>query len=133
MARETFGAFGKIDRETAYGAVVAGMECGSYSSFRVIAGRWEDAWRAAFDRGRGDAFARVVIEDRYAAEELESEGVASEPVRRANLTDATIQRGFELLLQQHPKSYARIASGDGDALDGDALLQCAVLGKVIYG
>jgi hypothetical protein len=127
MARKSFGAFGKITREAAYGAVVTGIECGSYSSFYVH-GDWEAAWRAGLDRDEGDAFAKIRLQDRYEVEEGNPE-----EAQEALLTDAAIQRGFEVLLQKYPRAYAELAEENGDAISGDALLQCVVLGDVVYG
>lgn len=48
----------------------------------------------------------------------------------------TIERGLRVLRQLHPSWYSRSFAGDDpdyDQIDADAVLQCGVLGNVIYG
>jgi len=44
-----------------------------------------------------------------------------------------VARGLEILATQHPRHFAAILTGDDDAETADALIQCALLGEVIYG
>ena len=120
-----------VKLRTLYDAAIAGMECGSMSSFVVESGSWEAGWRGA-DAGKRNAFGGVVIVDRYAADEREEDPSSPEPVR-GHLTDAALRRGLQVLADKYPRIAGAIVSEDSDAASGDALLQCAILGDVIYG
>ncbi len=108
-----------------YDAVVYGLECGDYSSF-VVEGDWRKGWEAA-EKGVEDSFAGIVLSDKYVGEGYEAAGP---PI---SLTDANIKRGLDLLQKKHAKAWARVVTSDGDALDGDMMLQLMAFGEVVYG
>ena len=61
-------------------------------------------------------------------------GEPGEATREVDLD--TIERGLRVLRQLHPDWYSRSFAGedpDYDQIDADAVLQCGVLGDVIYG
>lgn len=134
MARNTFTVQHEVPRGRIYDAVVTGLEGGCYSSIGVIDGAtWEPAWRAA-QAGEGEAFAKVECYDREQVDSRIGEG--PNPVIRGPIValgDDVIQKGVTLLAEKAPGALHRIINEEDDVLDGDALLQCIVLGDVIYG
>ena len=127
MASNTFKAQTSVPRGRIYDAVVTGLEGGCYSSIGVVDGStWEPAWRAA-ERGEAEAFAKVVAYDREAATQAELNE------SRTPLTDAAIQKGLAILAEKAPACVTRIIEENDDVIDGDALMQCIVLGEVVYG
>lgn len=50
-----------------------------------------------------------------------------------DLNDEAIAHGLKLLAEKHGETFGRIIEGTADAIDGDVLIQLAVLGEVRYG
>lgn len=50
-----------------------------------------------------------------------------------NLDRAAVNNGLAIFAAESPKCFADFMRGHGDAITGDAFVQCCVLGKVIYG
>ena len=49
------------------------------------------------------------------------------------LDGAAIARGLAVLGKQYPHLLADVLDGTGDATTGDALIQCAIFGRLVYG
>ncbi len=49
------------------------------------------------------------------------------------LTLGKIKKGLTLMAKKFPKHFASIVSDDTDCETADVLLQCAILGDIIYG
>jgi hypothetical protein len=134
MARNTFSVQNEVPRGRIYDAIVTGLEGGCYSSIGVIDGAtWEPAWRAA-EEGKPEPFAQVECYDREQVDSRIGEG--PHPVIRGpivKLTDANIQKGVECLAVQAPHLLRNIVEENEDVIDGDALMQCIVLGEIVYG
>lgn len=62
---------------------------------------------------------------------LESE--PKEKLIEKKLDTHSIEKGWEVFKNKYPKHYKDAVSENGDAHTGDILLQCIVLGHVIYG
>lgn len=41
--------------------------------------------------------------------------------------------GLNAMAKHSPNRFASVMSGDSDALDADAFIQCVIFGKLIYG
>lgn len=118
----------EIDSTLIYNAIITGLEGGSYSSIGVVDGStWEPAWRAVME-GKPEPFANVVCYDNDADPEDEE---ASK--MRVRLTDSAIQHGVEVLAEKAPHHLKNILEEHDDVIDGDALMQCIVLGEIVYG
>lgn len=55
------------------------------------------------------------------------------PDRRYRLDLSTLFRGLAVFSMDYPKLFAEFIKENEDALVGDAFIQCAVLGEVVYG
>ena len=134
MARNTFDVQTVVPRGRIYDAIVTGLEGGCYSSIGVVDGAtWEPAWRKAKE-GEAESFAQVECYDREQVDSRIGEGphwVIRGPI--VKLTDEAIQKGLAILAEKAPACVQRIVEENGDVLDGDALLQCIVLGEIVYG
>jgi len=51
----------------------------------------------------------------------------------ADALQSAFEGGSNYWMEHRPMMWGRIASGNGDASDGDALLQAAVLRDIVYG
>jgi hypothetical protein len=49
------------------------------------------------------------------------------------LTKRMVKRGVKIMAQKYPQHFSDMMRESFDATTGDVLLQCAVLGDVIYG
>jgi hypothetical protein len=128
MARNTFSVQNEVPRGRIYDAIITGLEGGSYSSIGVVDGStWEPAWRAA-EQGKPEPFAKVECYDNDADPEDEEATKV-----RVRLTDAAIQHGVEVLAEKAPHCLQNILNENEDVIDGDALMQCIVLGEIVYG
>lgn len=56
-----------------------------------------------------------------------------EAEKRYVLDLPALKRGVAILALDHPHIYADWISDNDDAMTGDALVQCAVLGDIVYG
>jgi hypothetical protein len=52
---------------------------------------------------------------------------------RKTITDADVPKAFEVMRRDHPKAFAAMMNGTGDADTADVFLQCCLFGKVVYG
>jgi hypothetical protein len=52
---------------------------------------------------------------------------------RKTITEADVRSGLDVMRRDHPKQFAKVMSGDGDADTADVFLQCCLFGKVVYG
>jgi hypothetical protein len=52
---------------------------------------------------------------------------------RKVITDADVRSGLDVMRREHPKQFAKVMTGDGDADTADAFLQCCLFGEVVYG
>jgi hypothetical protein len=52
---------------------------------------------------------------------------------RKELKYGDMARGLRLLAEKNPRQFANIITEDGDADTADALMQCIVLGDLVYG
>lgn len=64
--------------------------------------------------------------------ELES-GEDGKPDAQHKLDRAALLRGLEIMAREYPRHFAAIIEENEDAETGDVLMQCALLGKIIYG
>ena len=53
--------------------------------------------------------------------------------KERRLDRAAIQRGLQIMSEKCPQHFADMMSESGDATTGDVLLQCCVLGDIVYG
>jgi hypothetical protein len=44
-----------------------------------------------------------------------------------------LREGLRIMAEKYPSYFADVLSGEGDANTGDVLLQCVVLGDVLFG
>ena len=119
--------------------LITGIESGSYGSFIVVGydtGDWkvephivsvepDKSWPgyAYWPTLEGCA---AILQDKY---ELQ-DGNEDTPELRLDL-DA-IKRGLQLLSDKYPYHFSDIITNDDDVLTGDALIQCALLGDIVY-
>lgn len=115
-------------RRKLYDQIIGGLECGSYATFGVVdSNAYQRAWNKADDDEHAkDCFADVVLFNRY----TESDG--DQEVHFA-LTDEALVAGFEIMMEKYDHLAGDIISEEGDAITGDAFLQCVVFGEIIYG
>ncbi len=52
---------------------------------------------------------------------------------RYTLTLAKIKKGLSVMAAKYPKHFASIIQDNTDADTADVLLQCALLGEIVYG
>jgi hypothetical protein len=107
-----------------YDTVVSGIECGPYSSFEVDGTQWREAWEAA-ERGEHSAFGACVFSVKYHDDR--------EEYKPQLLTDTLLQGGLDFMANNYAQHLSDIIEERGDAITGDVLLQCSLLGDVIYG
>ena len=43
-----------------------------------------------------------------------------------------LEKGMAKLAEESPSRFGNIVTGDSDALDADAFIQCAIFGKLVY-
>lgn len=53
--------------------------------------------------------------------------------KQSNLHSGSIMEGLRVMAREHPRHFADMLSGEGDATTGDVLLQCCLFGEVVYG
>jgi len=119
-----FTATTTIPRKRVYDTVITGVESGPYGSFLVQAAQYQDACERA-ERLEPDAWANCVFGVMY---EDDREVYKPQP-----LTDTLIQAGLDFMAHTYPKHLADIIEERDDAITGDVLLQCSLLGDIIYG
>jgi hypothetical protein len=125
MADNTFEAPNPIPAKRVYEVIICGIEGGHYSSIGVVdTATWEPAWRAA-DQDTPDAFSEVEVYDHDGGDDP-----AGQPIF---LTDEAIQQGLKVLNEKTPHHVQDIINENHDVITGDALLQCIVLGEIVYG
>ena len=116
-----------------------GLECGSYATFGVdtegyVAPKPEDLFKLdpedqhvyrhiQYPMSKGGS---ASLYCRYDEEEGEED-------RRFTLDLPALKRGLAILSLDYPRVFADWVKENDDALTGDALLQCALLGEVVYG
>lgn len=49
------------------------------------------------------------------------------------LDRAKVINGLQVMLKESPNQFSNMLKGNGDAWTGDTLIQCCLLGEVIYG
>ncbi len=64
--------------------------------------------------------------------ELKLEDFEDEKARHT-LTLAKIKKGLTIMANKYPKHFASILQDNTDADTADVLLQCALLGEIVYG
>lgn len=119
--------------------VCNGLESGSYATFGVdvagyVAPADADLFKLESDDGHTYRHIQFPMSKggsaslfcRYDAEEGEED-------RRFTLDLAALKRGLAVLSLDYPHVYKDWLTEGDDALTGDALLQCAVLGDIVYG
>ncbi len=52
--------------------------------------------------------------------------------RKKKITLAHLKKGMGKLAEEEPHRFGNIVTGDSDALDADAFIQCAIFGKLVY-
>jgi hypothetical protein len=52
---------------------------------------------------------------------------------RKVITEADVRNGFEIMRRDHPKQFAKVMGGTGDADTSDVFLQCCLFGEAVYG
>ena len=119
-----------------------GLECGSYATFGVdptsyVAPKDEDL----FKLDDGDTDGHVYRHIQYPMSKGGSaslfcrydEEEGEDGDRRFTLDLPALKRGLAILSLDYPRVFADWVKENDDALTGDALLQCALLGEVVYG
>jgi hypothetical protein len=114
----------QIPKKRVYEVVVSGIESGGYGSFYVPGDDWRKGWEAA-DRGEHAAFSACLFTVKY---EEDREDYKPQP-----LTDTLLQAGLNIMAENYPKHLTAIIEENDDAITGDVLLQCSLLGDVVYG
>lgn len=119
--------------------VCTGMESGNYGSFMIV-GYDQKATKPTFPEEEEHVFRHIDTVFQGGAVLLmpkyeDDEGLSDEALRAVakRLDRASLQRGLDVLNEKHPGIMARIVSENYDAIDGDAFIQCCVLGEVVYG
>lgn len=51
---------------------------------------------------------------------------------KKKLTMKHLEKGMAKLAEESPQRFGNIVTGDSDALDADAFIQCAIFGKLVY-
>lgn len=51
----------------------------------------------------------------------------------AELNQAKLKKGLQIMAQEYPKHFSSILTDDTDAETGDVFLQCCLFGEIIYG
>ncbi len=101
-----------------------GMESGSYGSFKVIGYEPEElAEQCTYPHIEMPFKAgTVLMRDRW--------GDSKEVYR---LDHEALQRGLDVLAEKCPHQMGNFMQENEDVITGDAFLQCALLGDIIYG
>lgn len=115
---------------------------GSFSAtlpegFRAASLPWLDADEARDhdqddENGRRvscDYFAPLVVGGRWTFRDDDGEEDAALLV----LDLAAVERGLAVMAERYPRAFADIGTSRADAVTADVLVQCAVLGEVVYG
>ena len=120
--------------------LVTGLEGGSYSTFGVdlegyTAPKPEDLFRmdptdphvyrhVEYPMSKGGSASLYCRYDEETGEDVD---------RRFKLDLPALKRGIAILSLDYPHLYKQWLSEDYDVITGDAFVQCAVLGEVVYG
>ena len=117
----TFQVLMEISDERVKDLLCCGLESGDYGSFEIVEySEGADVWEfphldLPFNNGA------VYLRDRYEGGEV------------LKLDRAALEHGFNILNDKYPRIMADFLKDNEDALTGDAFLQCALLGEVVYG
>jgi len=92
----------------------------------------EDKWARGLMQGKG-----IMVYDLY-DDDVEEDGFLLDikdfpKSAKHHLTLADIQRGLETLRDKYPRHWADLVEENDDLYTGDAFLQCAVFGELVYG
>ncbi len=104
--------------------VTSGIEGGVQYWARVDVGKHELGWRNYFT---------ATFHDHAGAEEVFEGGVRKIKMKKYKLSLAKLKKGLLILQQKYPHHFADIMRESGDATTGDVLIQCALLGEIVYG
>lgn len=58
---------------------------------------------------------------------------AKDKKRKKLITLSHFAKGLTVMATESPNRFGNVVTGDSDALDADAFVQCAIFGKLIYG
>lgn len=108
----------EINEETIHNLVTSAIESGHGVRYwaSVDAGEHERGWRNYFT-----------------AKFTEHGGIDAEDAPVHTLSIAKLLNGLQILSAKYPHHFADIIKEDSDATTGDVLVQCALLGDIIYG
>jgi hypothetical protein len=99
---------------------VSAIEGGSNYWYVIEEGRW-NAGKHIWD-GTMTISNKKIVEDEHKSKIIEKK-----------IDAHSIAKGWEVFKKSHQRHYKDAIAENGDATTGDVLLQCIVLGKVIYG
>lgn len=79
----------------------------NYSPWVFEYERITDGWRFKFEKANGKTATKI-------------------------LNMKSLERGMAKLAEESPSRFGNVVTGDSDALDADAFIQCAIFGKLVY-
>jgi hypothetical protein len=130
------------------GLVCSGLESGSYGSFIIVGYKKPPKMEIRFDERDETVYKHfeypfqtggaTLFVDKYEAEDT---GLSKEDAcnklekagKKLVLDRAAIVKGMQLFMEKYPRMYADFVGDGGDAITGDAFVQCCLLGEVVYG
>lgn len=115
-----------------------GMESGEYGSFLLNDYVEPKNFRLRFDEGRECGTPTVLKHIDYPLNVggavlmfIKHKPVEGQKVLK--LDREALVRGIALLQRDHPRLWADFIKDNEDAITGDAFIQCALLGDIVYG
>ncbi len=125
-ASQHFSVTHKVPEARAKDLICCGMESGSYGSFTIVGydpENIQDNPECAYPHIDAPFLGgAVMLRDKY--------GDSPDVYR---LDRAAIQKGFNVMATKAPHLLSDFLQENEDVVTGDAFLQCALLGDVVYG
>lgn len=128
---ETFPVAFNVPQQRVWDLLCCGMEGGSYSSFRYV----DHKVKAGIEVEYGHIDppfhgGHIRVTDKY----QESEAIeAGEKVEFYKIDREALKRGLAVMGEKYPHLMSSFINDNEDVITGDAFIQCALLGEIVYG
>jgi hypothetical protein len=121
-AKKVFKLTIEVTEETLLSLVTSGVEGGVRYWARITVGKALPEYRHYFT---------AVFEDHAGAQWRNGHPV--EPLKKYTLSVAKLMKGLQVMQKKYPYHFANVVNADNaDATTGDVLIQCALLGDIVY-
>ena len=119
MKNDKFKFTIELDWYTIHGVLVSGIEGDMTRQWAYIdVGKHEPGWANYFT---------ATFEDHADGQNERGKG------KKYKLSKSKILEGLTIIREKYPRHFADILNENSDSITGDVLIQCSVLGDVVYG